>query len=325
MGAITRSVGAGGKNEPADVSEIQRLLNLVPVSQGGAAPPFFVFGTCDPATQAAILRFQKIQVPVFADGRIDPGGPTLARLNALAASPTPGGGTGSLSDVTRARGIAKLWLAAVEPSISGFIFSVSKGLSPAQAPFLLTIEEAFHKHFKLILDPSKKNALHPNVKVFNPATDTIFLPFIRATFRGISGVVSNAGKFDLVTAATATADSAAGIAAYVKATGGNIQVSPAFNSPTRGPNCQAAIVVHESTHVVDGASGAAPAHIPEWASIDPPISGKVSAGPGATFSATGYDLQTPEDAVHNASAYASFAAHVARGRDERFGDGRRTE
>ncbi len=143
MGAITRSVGAGGKNEPADVSEIQRLLNLVPVSQGGAAPPFFVFGTCDPATQAAILRFQKIQVPVFADGRIDPGGPTLARLNALAAPPTPGGGTGSLSDVTRARGIAKLWLAAVEPSISGFIFSVSNGLSPAQAPFLLTIEEAF--------------------------------------------------------------------------------------------------------------------------------------------------------------------------------------
>jgi hypothetical protein len=47
--------------------------------------------------------------------------------------------------------------------------------------------------------------------------------------------------------------------------------------------------------------------------------------PGATFGKTGYDLQTPENALHNAAAYASFAAHVARGKDERFGDGRQTE
>ena len=58
---------------------------------------------------------------------------------------------------------------------------------------------------------------------------------------------------------------------------------------------------------------------------DPPISGTAIAGPGATFTKTGYDLQTPENAIHNAAAYASFAAHVARGKDERFGDGRRTE
>ena len=30
-------------------------------------------------------------------------------------------------------------------------------------------------------------------------------------------------------------------------------------------------------------------------------------------------------ALHNAAAYASFAAHVARGKDDRFGDGRQTE
>ena len=329
MGAITRSVGAGGVNIIADVTEIQRLLNLVPVAKGGAAPPFVVFGTCDPATRAAILRFQKAQVPAFADGRIDPGGPTLAKLNALAAAPGPVpppiSPTGSLADVTRARGIARTWLTAVEPAITGFMFSVGKGLNSTQAPSLAFIEDAFHKHFKLILDASKKNAAHPNVKVFNPVADTTFLPVIRATFRAISAVVSNPGKFDLITAATATADKADGIAAYVKATGGNIQVSPTFNSPTRGPNCQAAIIVHEATHVVDGASGAAAAHIPEWATVDPPISGKVSAGPDATFSKTGYDLQTPENAIHNAAAYASFAAHVARGKDERFGDGRQTE
>ncbi len=316
MGSITRSVGAGGANIPADVTEIQQLLNKVPAVQGGAAPPFTAFGTCDSATLAAILKFQKKQVPAFADGRIDPGGPTLARLNAL-AGPGPSAATGSLTDLNRARGIGQVWLAAVEPSITGFMFSVGKGLSTAQAPSLAFIEDAFHKHFKLILDPSKKDAAHPNTKVFNPVTDKTFLPFIRSTFRGVQGVVMNAAKFDLITAAKATADKAPGIAAYVLKTGGNVQVSPAFNSPTRGPNCQAAIVVHESVHVVDGASGDEAAHIPEWQSNDPPISGK--------FGKTGYDLQTPEQAMHNASAYASFAAHVARGKDERFGDGRQTE
>lgn len=32
-----------------------------------------------------------------------------------------------------------------------------------------------------------------------------------------------------------------------------------------------------------------------------------------------------ESAIHNAAGYASFAAHVAHGKDERFGDGRQTE
>ena len=36
-------------------------------------------------------------------------------------------------------------------------------------------------------------------------------------------------------------------------------------------------------------------------------------------------VETPEDAIHNAAAYASFAAYVARGKDERFGDGRQAE
>ena len=134
MGAITRSVGLGGANDPPDISEVQRLLDAVPAAQGGATPSLSVDGICGPATQAAILRFQKTQVPAFADGRIDPGGPTLARLNALASVPGAAfaaGATGSLSDVTRARGIGIAWLSAVEPAITGFVFSVGKKLTPA--------------------------------------------------------------------------------------------------------------------------------------------------------------------------------------------------
>lgn len=39
MGAITRSVGAGGVNKPTDVTEIQQLLNKAPAAKGGAAAP----------------------------------------------------------------------------------------------------------------------------------------------------------------------------------------------------------------------------------------------------------------------------------------------
>jgi hypothetical protein len=35
MGAITQSVGAGGANKPADVTEIQQLLNKIPVCKSG--------------------------------------------------------------------------------------------------------------------------------------------------------------------------------------------------------------------------------------------------------------------------------------------------
>ena len=209
MGAITRSVGAGGVNKPVDVTEIQQLLNKVPAAKGGAAPPFVVFGTCNSATLTAILRFQKTQVPAFADGRIDPGGPTLTKLNALAGAPGPSptpAATGSLTDVTRARGIAQTWLTAVEPAITGFMFSVSKGLSYAQAPSLAFIEDAFHKHFKLILNASKKDAAHPNTKVFAPGSDKTFLPVIRAKFRAIQAVVLYHSKFELITAATGVAE-----------------------------------------------------------------------------------------------------------------------
>lgn len=234
----------------------------------------------------------------------------------------PSGTTGSASDLARARSIAIGWLSAVEPSITGCIFSVSHGLTYSQAPSLAFIEDAFHKHFKLILDISKKNAAHPNVKVFNPATDSIFLPVIRSIFRKIQATVATPSKFSLFTEAQAKAESAVNkdgtiVAAYVRGTGTNVKVTRAFNSPTRGPNCQAAIIVHESTHVVDGLSGDPKSHISEWATVDPPILNK--------FHNTGHDQQTPEEALHNASAYASFAAHVARGRDERFGDGRQTE
>lgn len=75
-----------------------------------------------------------------------------------------------------------------------------------------------------------------------------------------------------------------------------------------GPMCRAAMVLHESVHVIDPESGTTEAHISEW---DEP----------------GFANQTAEQSVHNPSAYASFGAQVYEGKiawppSVRYGAGR---
>ncbi|CAN5435191.1 hypothetical protein BH09MYX1_BH09MYX1_15880 [soil metagenome] len=77
-----------------------------------------------------------------------------------------------------------------------------------------------------------------------------------------------------------------------------------------GSKCRAAMVIHEAVHVFDRRSGEPEIHVSEW---DPR-----------------FDDMTPEQQLHNASAYASFAAEVHHrvlewGRDVRYGAGRPAE
>ena len=68
-----------------------------------------------------------------------------------------------------------------------------------------------------------------------------------------------------------------------------------FNNSTQqgfGPNCRAAMVIHECFHVVDLSSGREAIHISEF--DDPAFSN-----------------QNPEQKIHNPSAYASFAGQVS--------------
>jgi hypothetical protein len=58
---------------------VQYLLNCVPYNRGGPSTELAVDGIAGPITHAAISRFQ-LSCLGRADGRIDPGGPTLARL-----------------------------------------------------------------------------------------------------------------------------------------------------------------------------------------------------------------------------------------------------
>ncbi len=85
---IRFSVGRGGQNSlPQDVMTVQYLLNCVPYSKGGPSPELAVDGIAGPKTAAAITCFQRACI-THADGRVDPGGPTLSRLQQF--DPYPG-------------------------------------------------------------------------------------------------------------------------------------------------------------------------------------------------------------------------------------------
>jgi putative peptidoglycan binding protein len=85
--SIDKPVGEGtkAKNLYDDVVTIQQLLNDIAPASGGANPPLKVDGICGPKTKNAIQTFQLQHFGwKLADARVDPGGATLAKMNALA-------------------------------------------------------------------------------------------------------------------------------------------------------------------------------------------------------------------------------------------------
>jgi len=88
---IAASVGRlGGLNRPPDVKVVQELLNRVPSAAGGPYPLLAVDSVCGPRTVEAIQKFQVQQLGWGkADGRVDPNGPTLQKLNELGGMPGP--------------------------------------------------------------------------------------------------------------------------------------------------------------------------------------------------------------------------------------------
>lgn len=194
---------------------------------------------------------------------------------------------------------------------------------------LLDLQKAaFNNHYKLVLAAADIASHRPATRVFDPLRDRTFIPKLRENFTKLAATLADDSKWLMVTEAQARAEGGVNaappgvvpgiVAGYVVAPNTPVRITPVFNQPTRGPFCQIAIVIHEALHVTDALSGIDNVtHIPEWASADPPINGR--------FGDTSYDRQSPDNAIHNPSAYASFAIHLSRGRDERFGDGRRTE
>ena len=88
MPDIAKSVGVGGKNNKADVRVVQVLLNNFTTGLG--LPALITDGDYGSKTATAIRKFQS-QVLGFPnpDGRVDPGGRTITKLNGTPAAPDP--------------------------------------------------------------------------------------------------------------------------------------------------------------------------------------------------------------------------------------------
>jgi hypothetical protein len=88
MPDIAKSVGIGGQNNKADVRVVQALLNNFTAGLG--LPALVVDGDYGAKTGTAIRKFQS-QILGFPapDGRVDPGGRTIAALNGTPAPSAP--------------------------------------------------------------------------------------------------------------------------------------------------------------------------------------------------------------------------------------------
>jgi peptidoglycan hydrolase-like protein with peptidoglycan-binding domain len=140
---ISGSVGRMGKNLPADVTTVQELLNNVPADSGGPVPLLAVDGIAGPKTNGAIQKFQQRQIGFSgADGRVDPDGPTLKKLNEFdtssgGATPVPAAPT--LPPLT----VASFLLCPHGGNVRGFPTSTTPdpttGLVPLKAtdPFIV--------------------------------------------------------------------------------------------------------------------------------------------------------------------------------------------
>lgn len=305
---ITASVGLRGTNRATDAAAIQNALNQIQPAMGGANPKLAEDGKCGALTQSAIRAFQQRQFGE-SDSRVDPGQRTLARLNAiLSASGVVESFAASLSaaptlvdKAEEVRLAAKLWvkqalanLFVARPIYAGTI------KPPGVNPFKARVDT--HFHLERSGDPVR------------------MIDQIIATFRLMEKALAMAPLFE------ADATGSTKIAYSFR---GGLHVAPGTMSGETGvfnrrkdriylcaifdtlfPKSRTAVVVHELAHFVGGAANSYD-QIDDLADELPRFSGWPNKSPH------NYEMLTPEEAVHNASSYATYAIHAFYGFDNR--------
>jgi hypothetical protein len=284
---ISKSVGSGGVNIEKDVETVQTLLNMVPIAHGGANPVVDIDGWNGRQTERAIRAFQMRQFKQ-ADGRVDPGKRTINQLNTLAAA--PGARTTPPPDM-EPRLLAMTSIPLCRQWIGAALKQVNDGIAAGgDLSGLPTFaRNAFSFHFKLpgTLAQSVVLAHLQTIKRNFEASDRTVL----AAHTHFKSVSRKQTSIDL--------QSNMGAPAYVPQRR-HISFTPFFHTfnPTarpgldwteqgEGPKCRAAMVVHETIHLVDGAAQFdIYEHGPEYATM--PVG----------------------RAVHCASSYPSFGAQV---------------
>jgi hypothetical protein len=192
--------------------------------------------------------------------------------------------------------IALQWILRAQDSLQGFEYCWSH---KATGPFYAMIEDAVDRHFQLVVDSSK---LLPHKKL----VDATLLTFIKNNFRTVKEVLEKSGTcFKFPASSAVPALNKTHFIYTYGGMSGSINFNPDeftdYDTATGkgfGPKARGAMVLHEGIHIADTLSGP-PNHIYEHEA--------------------GYNSQRADQAIHNASSYASFAQHVTYGRDTRYG------
>lgn len=270
-------------------------------------------------THTAVISFQKKQ-SLVPDGKV--GVLTLTQFDQLLAAlpglggPVPGvpvipiPNTGARQKELALKSIPTVtaWITFTTFTLSNYKQSLLSGLGDPLGLFKVVAEALnTHFHFDQISDPV-------------PRIDKILANYGKI----VASLATNGAKWNNATKREAQVefkkegdDTWVPPPAYAKADQG-VWFSPQFREwdatakTGYGPNCRAAMVLHESSHFIDQAIID---YAYEWKTIPFPCLGPFVNG---HF----YNTLDPDLALKNASCYACFAVHVSRGSDEpRYGAG----
>jgi hypothetical protein len=221
-----------------------------------------------------------------------------------------------------ARPIHKTWPGLVELLLAGkakskaivWITAAQGGLAAAAlGSASALVDTALQTHFRI----------SPTLAL---AAKAPLLAQIQATYAAVMGTFGNSGSnFRYRTDVEATTIDHTGAFAAYTLLGANMNFTEHFAERRR--MARAAIVLHEAVHFTDASShnrtstGALAIDIPEWYVTDAQADAlHLPHQANRADLAARYDTMPTSDAVHNPSAYAAFAQHVAIGSDTRFGD-----
>jgi Putative peptidoglycan binding domain len=323
MRSISASVGVGGRNLAQDTRTVQELLNQAGTRSG--LPLIAVDGIVGPKTIGAIRTFQQSRFG-WADGRVDPGGPTLEALN---ASETPtagrvrcgagelGGGTAAAATTARLGFVgvatsaapltpkgdalthkteALLWLGMALTALQTVRNLMQTGLTADLKKLETMVEfQALNTHFHLDRHPNPLKFLSDLGKTYS---------FMNIAVNGAETNFANDFEAD----------------DFANSDPGGFGRRNDKDNPGRmffcreylqtGPLTRVVTIVHEAAHYVDAA-------IDHFASGVPFPNGRPLTGTNGQLHARNYAQLTPDEARQNASSYAGFAIHVAKRQDTR--------
>jgi hypothetical protein len=287
------SVGRMGVNRADDVRAIQGALSQAPVTQGGAMPPLKIDGICGPVTVGAIQHFQ-LRHFGRSDQRVDPNGPTLARLNELGLSGSVLAFTDQRADLIKKAvetiPVAAGWISASQTLLLSALGSMDNR-SVAPWPTLNV-----HFHLDKMDAASLPAALQQILAVYMRMNAALsFNPLFTVNLKPVDGRFAEAdgGGFYPASGKRRT-----------------VIICPPFG--TLWIKSRTAVVVHELAHLVGGYTVLD--SIKHYAMELPAYNGTPQDGCPRNYA----DL-TPAEAMRNAASYATFAIHAAYSFDNRAG------